>query len=167
MTADAIREGMSALRSSSAYDALFSSALCRARADWLIGMNMSRAFTVKYKSLLSVGRVQTPTLALLVNRQHEIEQFNPETSYGVEVDFGDYTGVYSETKKEKRFSKPEDAKAIADEAKGKTGIITESTRKEFTEMPPQLYDLTTLQREANKRFGLHSETNTKRRTISI
>ena len=82
MTADAIQEGMSKLRPSSAYDALFASALCRARADWLIGMNLSRACTVKYKSLLSVGRVQTPTLALLVRRQQESEQFKPETSYG-------------------------------------------------------------------------------------
>lgn len=72
MTPEAIREGMAALRPSADYDALFLSAQCRARADWLIGMNMSRAFTVKYKTLLSVGRVQTPTLALLVERQKEI-----------------------------------------------------------------------------------------------
>ena len=161
MTAEAICEGMSKLQPSSAYDALFASALCRARADWLIGMNLSRAFTVKYKSLLSVGRVQTPTLALLVKRQQEIELFRPETSYGVEADFGDYTGVYSETKREKRFSTSEEAEAIFAKVRGKTGTITESTRKEFTEMPPQLYDLTTLQREANKRFGL-----TAKRTLS-
>jgi len=161
MTAEAIREGMAALRPSTDYDALFWSALCRSRADWLIGMNMSRAFTVKYKSLLSVGRVQTPTLALLVERQKEIERFKPETSYGVRAEFSDYSGVYAENGKEKLFPVRTDADAIAKKVHGKTGIVTESTREAFTEPPPQLYDLTTLQREANKRFGL-----TAKRTLS-
>ncbi|MBE0601382.1 MAG: DNA topoisomerase III, partial [Firmicutes bacterium] len=161
MTAEAIHEGMSKLRPSSEYDALFLSALCRARADWLIGMNMSRAFTVKYQSLLSVGRVQTPTLALLVERQKQIEQFKPETSYGVESDFSDYTGVYAENRKEKLFSKRTEAEEIAGSVSGKTGVVTESTREAFTEAPPLLYDLTTLQREANKRFGL-----TAKRTLA-
>ena len=154
MTAEAIREGMAALRPSTEYDALFQSALCRARADWLIGMNMSRAFTVKFKSLLSVGRVQTPTLALLVSRQGEIERFQPATSYGVVADFGDYTGVYAEDHKEKLFPEPADAEAIAKRVSGQTGHVTESLREAFTEAPPQLFDLTLLQREANKRFGL-------------
>jgi DNA topoisomerase-3 len=161
MTSEAIREGMAKLRPSTEYDALYLSALCRARADWLIGMNMSRAFTVKYKSLLSVGRVQTPTLALLVNRQKDIEQFKAETSYGVEADFTDYKGVYAENKKEKLFPMRSDAETIAAKVQGKTGVVTESTREAFTEAPPQLYDLTTLQREANKRFGL-----TAKRTLS-
>ena len=161
MTAEAIREGMTALRPSAEFDALFYSAQCRARADWLIGMNMSRAFTVKYKSLLSVGRVQTPTLALLVERQKEIERFRPETSYGVEANFSDYTGVYAENGKEKLFPARSDAETIAQNARGKTGVVTQSTREAFTEPPPQLYDLTTLQREANKRFGL-----TAKRTLA-
>lgn len=161
MTEESIREGMAHLRPSIDYDALFFSALCRARSDWLIGMNMSRAFTVKYKSLLSVGRVQTPTLALLVERQKEIERFRPETSYGVEADFSDYTGVYSENRKEKLFSARSDAEAIAKKVHGKTGVVTESTREAFTEPAPQLYDLTTLQREANNRFGL-----TAKRTLA-
>ena len=80
---------------------------------------------------------------------------------GVEADFGDYRGAYSEAKKEKRFSTSEEAEPIAATVRGKTGIITESTQKPFTEMPPQLYDLTTLQREANKRFGL-----TAKRTLN-
>lgn len=161
MTPEAIREGMAALRPSADYDALFLSAQCRARADWLIGMNMSRAFTVKYKSLLSVGRVQTPTLALLVARQKEIEQFKPETSYGVEADFTDYKGVYAKERKEKLFPMQTDAEGIAVKVCGKTGVVTESTRDTYTEAPPQLYDLTTLQREANKRFGL-----TAKRTLA-
>ena len=161
MTPEAIREGMTALRPSADYDALFLSAQCRARADWLIGMNMSRAFTVKYKTLLSVGRVQTPTLALLVERQKEIEQFKSETSYGIETVFTDYKGVYSEDRKEKLFLMQADAEEIAVKVRGKTGVVTESTRETFTEAPPQLYDLTTLQREANKRFGL-----TAKRTLA-
>jgi len=161
MTPEAIREGMAALRPSADYDALFLSAQCRARADWLIGMNMSRAFTVKYKTLLSVGRVQTPTLALLVERQKEIEQFRPETSYGIETVFTDYKGVYSEDRKEKLFPIQADAEEIAVKVRGKTGVVIESTCETFTEAPPQLYDLTTLQREANKRFGL-----TAKRTLA-
>ena len=161
MTPEAIREGMATLRPSADYDALYLSAQCRARADWLIGMNMSRAFTVKYKSLLSVGRVQTPTLALLVARQKEIEQFKPETSYGVEADFTDYKGIYAQERKEKLFPMQADAEGIAVKVRGKTGVVTESTRDTYTEAPPQLYDLTTLQREANKRFGL-----TAKRTLA-
>ena len=154
MTAESIREGMSALRPSADFDALFMSAQCRARADWLIGMNMSRAFTVKYKSLLSVGRVQTPTLALLVARGKEIEAFKPETSYGIKADFTDYTGVYAENEKEKRYADRADADAVAHKVTGKTGVVTLSRRDPFREAPPQLYDLTALQREANKRFGI-------------
>lgn len=161
MTAEAIREGMGNLRPSAEFDALFASALCRARADWLIGMNLTRACTVKYKALLSVGRVQTPTLALLVNRQREIDRFQPETTYGVEADFGDYTGVYAPQGKEKQFSAHEDAEAIARAVARETGTVTRSEREPFTEPPPQLYDLTTLQREANKRYGL-----TAKRTLA-
>ncbi|HNW86073.1 MAG TPA: DNA topoisomerase 3 [Candidatus Limiplasma sp.] len=161
MTAEAIREGMAALRPAAEYDALFQSALCRARADWLIGMNMSRVFTVKYKSLLSVGRVQTPTLALLVRRQQEIEQFKPEKSYGIPADFGDYTGVYAVNRKERQFSARAEAEVIAQAVRGQTGTVVESTREAFAEAPPQLFDLTTLQREANRRFGI-----TAKRTLT-
>ena len=124
-------------------------------------MNLSRAFTVKYGSLLSVGRVQTPTLALIVRRQQEIEAFKPETTYGAAADFGDYKGVYAEQGKEKLFAKKEDAEKIAAAARGQTGRVAESAREPFTEAPPQLYDLTSLQREANKRFGL-----TAKRTLT-
>ena len=161
MTAEAIREGMQNLRPAAEFDALYASALCRARADWLIGMNLTRACTVKYQALLSVGRVQTPTLALLVRRKREIDGFLPETTYGVEADFGDYTGVYAQQGKEKQFANREDAVAIARAVAGKTGTVTRSEREPFREPPPQLYDLTTLQREANKRYGL-----TAKRTLA-
>ena len=105
--------------------------------------------------------MQTPTLALLVERHREIERFQPETTYGVEADFFDYTGVFAVNGKEKLFPARPDAEAIAKKVLGKTGVVTHSERERFTEPPPQLYDLTTLQREANKRFGL-----TAKRTLT-
>ena len=94
MTDEAIRAGFDALRPASDYDALYASARCRAEADWLIGMNATRAYTLRYDVLLSVGRVQTPTLSMLVRRRQEIDSFVPQTYYTVRADFGDYKGVY-------------------------------------------------------------------------
>lgn len=94
MTDEAIQEGFRAIRSGSDYDGLYRSAQCRSQADWLVGMNASRAFTLRYDALLSVGRVQTPTLAILVKRRKEIEDFKPEEYATVTADFGDYRGMY-------------------------------------------------------------------------
>ena len=98
MTDEAIRAGFDALRPSSDYDALYVSARCRAEADWLIGMNATRAYTLRYGVLLSVGRVQTPTLSMLVKRRREIDSFVPQTYYTVRADFGGYRGVYIDAK---------------------------------------------------------------------
>ncbi len=154
MTDEAIRQGFDALRPSSDYDALYESARCRADADWLIGMNATRAYTLRYGVLLSVGRVQTPTLSMLVKRRREIDAFVPQTYYTVRADFGDYRGVYVTAEGEKRVDSREAAQAIAARARGGTGTVTKAARERKSEPPPLLYDLTTLQREANAQLGL-------------
>ena len=153
MTDEAIRAGFDALRPASDYDALYASARCRADADWLIGMNATRAYTLRYGVLLSVGRVQTPTLSMLVKRRREIDSFVPQTYYTVRADFGDYQGVYVSPKGEKRVDSRELAEAIASRVSGQTGCVTEAKREHKAERPPLLYDLTTLQREANAQLG--------------
>lgn len=153
MTDEAIRAGFEALRPASEYDALYASARCRADADWLIGMNATRAYTLRYNVLLSVGRVQTPTLSMLVKRRREIDSFVPQTYYTVRADFEGYQGTYITPKGEKRIEQREAAEAIAARVRGRQGTVTEAAREKKTERPPLLYDLTTLQREANAQLG--------------
>ena len=153
MTDEAIRAGFDALRPAADYDALYRSARCRADADWLIGMNATRAYTLRYGVLLSIGRVQTPTLSMLVKRRREIDAFVPQTFYTVRADFGDYKGVYISEKGEKRIDSAEAAQAIAARVTGQEGRVERADREKKTERPPLLYDLTTLQREANAQLG--------------
>ena len=153
MTDEAIRQGFETLRPSSDYDALYASARCRADADWLIGMNATRAYTLRYNVLLSVGRVQTPTLSMLVKRRKEIDSFVPKTYYTVQANLDGYHGTYVSQQGEKRIDSREQAEAIAARVKGRRGSVTQATREKKTEYPPLLYDLTTLQREANSQLG--------------
>lgn len=153
MTDEAIRAGFAEMKPASAYDALYRSARCRADADWLIGMNATRAYTLRYDVLLSIGRVQTPTLSMLVKRRREIDAFVPKAFYTVKADFGDYKGTYVSAKDEKRIDDREAAEAIAARASGQEGRVVKADRENKTERPPLLYDLTTLQREANAQFG--------------
>ena len=153
MTDEAIRDGFANLKPASEYDALYASARCRADADWLIGMNASRAYTLRYGVLLSVGRVQTPTLSMLVRRRKEIDAFRPERYFTVQADFGDYTGMYAGEKGERRVREKEEADAIAARARGGEGTVASVRRERKAERPPQLFDLTSLQREANARLG--------------
>ena len=153
MTDEAIRAGFDSLRPSADYDALYASARCRADADWLIGMNATRAYTIRYGVLLSIGRVQTPTLSMLVKRRREIDAFVPQIYYLVNADFGDYKGVYIDAKGEKKIAAEEDAQAIAARVRGQQASVLEATREHKSLPPPLLYDLTTLQREANAQFG--------------
>lgn len=153
MTDEAIRAGFESLRPASDYDALYRSARCRADADWLIGMNATRAFTLRYGVLLSIGRVQTPTLSMLVKRRKEIDAFVPQTYYTVRADFGDYKGVYIDEKGERRMETAQQARQIAGRAKGREGRVIQAGREKKVERPPLLYDLTALQREANSQFG--------------
>ena len=153
MTDEAIRAGFDSLRPSADYDALYASARCRADADWLIGMNATRAYTIRYGVLLSIGRVQTPTLSMLVKRRREIDAFVPQVYYLVNADFGDYKGVYIDAKGEKKIATEEAAQAIAARVRGQQASVLQATREHKSLPPPLLYDLTTLQREANAQFG--------------
>jgi len=149
--------GFANLKPGAEYDALYTSAQCRADADWLVGMNGSRAFTLRYDSLLSIGRVQTPTLSLLVQREKEIRAFVPEDYYEVIANFGGYKGTYIDGKKQTKIDSKEKAEAIVAAVKGQIGkIISVETQRKKTP-PPLLYDLTTLQREANARFGFTAQ----------
>lgn len=163
MTDTAIKEGFERLRPGSEYDNLYYSARCRSEADWLVGMNASRAFTVKYDALLSIGRVQTPTLAILAKRQEEINAFVPEKYYEVVSDFGSYKGTWiDEAAKETKIGTKQRAKEIADKVKGKEGRVKEVNNEEKKQIPPLLYDLTELQRDANKKYGFSAQ-----KTLSI
>ena len=163
MTDEAIRDGFRDIRPGAEYDGLYASARCRSKADWLVGMNASRAFTLKYNALLSVGRVQTPTLAILVKRRKDIENFKPEGFCTVTADFGDYKGIYfhESLEPDTHIKEKADAEKIAGETKGKTGtvILAETVRKH--ELPPQLYDLTSLQRDANRMLGFTADKTLK------
>ena len=153
MTDEAIRAGFDSLRPSADYDALYASARCRADADWLIGMNATRAYTIRYNVLLSIGRVQTPTLSMLVKRRQEIDAFVPKPFYTVRADFGDYQGVYIDKKGERKLENEEAAQQIAQRVSGRSARVTQAAREHKSVWPPLLYDLTTLQREANAQLG--------------
>ncbi|MFZ5813673.1 MAG: DNA topoisomerase, partial [Bacillota bacterium] len=158
LTREAIRKAFAELQPQAAYDRLYQSARCRAEGDWLVGMNATRAFTVKWGELLSVGRVQTPTLALLVRREREIEAFVPEAYWEVHALFAtpdgrQYPGRWFGQEGD-RLTSAEAAEQIAARVKGQPGLVESVEEKPQSERPPQLYDLTSLQRDANRRFGL-------------
>ncbi len=166
MTDEAIREGFASLRGAEEYDGLYRSAQCRAQADWLVGMNASRAFTLRFDALLSIGRVQTPTLAILVKRYHEIAGFTPEEYFTVNANFGDYTGQWfderaEDEKKAARIPTREKADEIARKIKGKQARVQSVSAESKKELPPQLYDLTSLQREANRKLGFTADKTLK------
>lgn len=148
MEEDAIRKGFDSLLDSGNYDNLYAAALCRQKADWLVGINATRLFTTLYKGkTLNVGRVMTPTLALLTDREAAITSFQKQKFYTVELDCGTFRAV------SERFSSKTDAGHLRAACVGKTAVVRTAERKERTERPPKLYDLTTLQREANRLFG--------------
>ena len=166
MTDEAIKEGFATLKPASEYEGLYKSATCRSEADWLVGMNASRAFTLRFDALLSIGRVQTPTLAILVKRYHEIANFKPEEYYTVTADFGDYSGQWFDEKAEDekkaiRIPTKEKADEIAKAVKGKAARVKCVTAEAKKEPPPQLYDLTSLQREANRKLGFTADKTLK------
>jgi DNA topoisomerase-3 len=151
-TDKAIKDGFANLRPGHNYDNLFDSAVCRAEADWLIGLNVTRALTCKFNSQLSAGRVQTPTLSALVKREREIREFKPVDFWTVEADFGLFRGQWNKNG-ETRLFQLQQAEEIAAKGRGKEGIISELVSKEKAEPHPLAYDLTELQRDANKRYG--------------
>lgn len=163
MTDEAISEGFKKIRPGADYDGLYRSALCRSHADWLVGMNASRAFTLRYGVLLSVGRVQTPTLAILVKRFKEIRDFKPESYCTLTADFGDYKGILfsQHYDPDTHIPSKEEADRIAAAIKGKTATVVSAETQRKRELPPQLYDLTSLQRDANRLLGFTADKTLK------
>ena len=145
MEDSAIREGFENLRSGTEYDALYEAALCRERADWIVGINATRLFSTLYGQTLNVGRVMTPTLAMAVMREAAIAAFKPEPFYTVQIDLDGFTAS------SERFKKKSDAEAVSRGCS--VAAVTKAERKEKSEKPPALYDLTSLQRDANRVLG--------------
>ncbi len=162
MTDAAIRAGFASLRPDSDYDALYESARCRSVADWLVGMNASRAYSLRYNAHLSIGRVQTPTLNLIVKRDLEIENFVPQQYWEVRANFGDYEGVWQNPEtKDSRAPTKELAEKVKSEVVKREGEVIQSEAERKRVPPPQLFDLTSLQREANQRFGYSADRTLK------
>ena len=147
MEEQAIKDGFASLKDGSCYDSLYQSALCRAKADWLVGINASRLFSVLYNQNLKVGRVQTPTLAMIVDRNQKIKEFTKEKYYMAHIKFDEMDAVTE------HFQKKEDADRVAADCMERMCEVEKDDVKEKTVRPPKLYDLTTLQREANRMFG--------------
>lgn len=164
LTEEAIREGFNHLEDSSKFQHLYEAGLCRAIGDWLLGMNATRLYSLKYgggysrdRKVLSIGRVQTPTLALIVNRQNEIDNFKPEPYWELKTLYRDT--LFSSTKG--KFKLKEDGEKLLEMVKGSDFVITDIAEKKGKEFAPRLFDLTSLQVECNKRFGFSADETLK------
>ena len=156
MTDEAIREGFANLKDQQDYQPLYLAGLSRAIGDWLLGMNATRLYTLKYgqnRQVLSIGRVQTPTLALIVNRQKEIEHFKPEPYWVLATVYRDTTFTATKGK----FTSKEEGEKAFETIEGKPFTVTKVEKKEGKEQPPQLYDLTSLQVDCNRKFSYSAE----------
>lgn len=160
LTDDAIKEGFNKLHDGKDYDSLYTAGLCRAIGDWILGMNATRLYTLKYgrdRQILSIGRVQTPTLALVVNRQHEIDNFVPK-------DYWELKTLYRNTlfsASIKGFTDEEAGQRKLEEVKAFPLEITDVSKKKGKEAPPRLFDLTSLQVECNRRYGMGADQTLK------
>ena len=148
-----IRQGFQNLKPAAAYDALFRSARARSEADWLVGLNVTRALTCKYNAQLAAGRVQTPTLSMIVQREAEIEKFVPKPYYAVWANFGKFNAVWRDNANNPRLFDREKAQAICDAAQGKRAVIVSVQKTYKHKAPPAAYDLTELQRDANRKYA--------------
>ena len=151
MEDSAIREGFANLRPGADYDGLHQAALCRAKADWLVGINATRLFSVLYHRTLNIGRVMSPTLALIVQREAEIDAFKPVPFYSVALDLPGFTAASA------RMDKKADAEQLKTACQGGTVTVKQVERRDKSEKPPALYDLTTLQRDANRLLGFTAQ----------
>ncbi len=158
VTDKAIKEGFAHLKDASEYDNLYRAAVSRAEADWLVGINATRALTVKYNAQLSCGRVQTPTLFMIAKREEEIRQFRPKPYYGIQIVAEGTVFTWKEEKSgsTSTFEKQR-AEEIINKIKGEKLKVTRVLKKEKKKMAPLLYDLTELQRDANRRFGFSAK----------
>ena len=156
LTEESIREGFKTLKDQTDYQSLYEAGLSRAIGDWLLGMNATRLYTLKYgqnRQVLSIGRVQTPTLALIVNRYHEITNFKPEAYWVLSTIYRDTTFTATKGK----YGSIEDGKKDLQSIEGKEFTVTDISTKKGTEAPPRLYDLTSLQVECNKKYNMSAD----------
>ncbi len=156
LTEEAIKEGFATLKDQSEYQSLYEAGLCRAIGDWLLGMNATRLYTLKYaanKQVLSIGRVQTPTLALIVKRQSEIKNFVPKPYWELKTKYREVTFSVTEGKFEEKAKAEEALQKIS----GEPFTVTDISAKKGNELPPRLYDLTSLQVDCNKKYGMTSD----------
>lgn len=161
-TDDAIKEGFRHLKAGAAYNDLYQAAVCRSQADWLIGLNVTRALTCKFNAQLTAGRVQTPTLAMIVNREQEIKQFVPVDYWTIRADFGDYFGDWRDAAGKNRIFDYGKAEKVLKKVQGASGVVQDVRQENKSEPAPLAYDLTELQRDANKRHGFSAQ-----KTLSI
>ena len=156
LTEESIKEGFKTLKDQADYQSLYEAGLSRAIGDWLLGMNATRLYTLKYgqnRQVLSIGRVQTPTLALIVNRYHEIVNFKPEAYWVLSTIYRDTTFTATKGK----YGSVEDGQKDLQSVEGKEFTVTDISTKKGTEAPPRLYDLTSLQVECNKKYNMSAE----------
>ena len=156
LTEESIREGFKTLKDQTEYQSLYEAGLSRAIGDWLLGMNATRLYTLKYgqnRQVLSIGRVQTPTLALIVNRYHEIANFKPEAYWVLSTIYRDTTFTATKGK----YGSIEDGQKDLQSVEGKEFTVTDISTKKGTEAPPRLYDLTSLQVECNKKYNMSAD----------
>ena len=151
MEDSAIREGFANLRPGTDYDGLYEAALCRAKADWLVGINATRLFSVLYRRTLNIGRVMSPTLALIVQREAEIDTFKPVPFYTVQLELPGFTAASA------RMDEKADAEQLKTACQGTAATVKQVEHREKSEKPPALYDLTTLQRDANRLLGFTAQ----------
>lgn len=161
-TDSAVAAGFARLKPGNAYNNLYQAAVCRAEADWIIGLNVTRALTCKFDAQLSAGRVQTPTLAMIIDREKEIKAFNPVDYWTVDVDFGDYFGTWRDSRGNSRIFQQAKAVEIQGNVNGQNGVIRDVNVTGKSEPPPLAYDLTELQRDANRRYGFSAK-----KTLSV
>ncbi len=152
-TDKAIKDGFRQLKPASDYDNLFRSAQARSEADWLVGLNVTRALTCKYNAQLSAGRVQTPTLALIVRREEEIRKFTPREFWGITAKLSGFTATWRENGKNAQTFDKAHAEAVLKKLQGQQAVLTKVERQRKITPPPAAYDLTELQRDANKKYA--------------
>lgn len=157
MTDEAIKHGFEDLRPGEKYEPLAQAAVCRSRSDWLVGMNLTRAYTKRLNSMLTLGRVQTPTLAMVVNRHLEIQNFVSKDYWEINAVFSDFSALWFDpaaSEYPSRIDEADRAKELADRLKGQNAVVHSAKKTKKKQSPPSLYDLTTLQREANSKYSM-------------
>jgi DNA topoisomerase-3 len=156
-TDKAIKDGFASLKPGSQFDRLYESARCRAEADWMIGLNVTRALTVRFNAQLSAGRVQTPTLGMIMDRENEINGFRSEEYETLTADFGDFQAVWRASGGDSRVFDKQDMQQLKARVEGRKGSIAQVKKSEKVEPHPLAYDLTELQRDANRKHGFSAK----------